>query len=49
MTVFLRQFAATLADNEHGIMVIDGAGWHTSNDLVVPDNLSLVRLPALFA
>lgn len=45
MTVFLRQFAATLADNEHGVMVIDGAGWHTSNDLVVPDNLSLVRLP----
>ncbi len=45
MTMFLRRFAATLADDEHGVMVIDGAGWHTSNDLVVPDNLSLLHLP----
>ena len=26
-------------------MVLDGAGWHTSNELAVPDNLSLLRLP----
>lgn len=46
MTTFLTRFAATLADDEHGVMVLDGAGWHTSHDLAVPDNVTLVRLPS---
>jgi len=25
--------------------VVDGAGWHKSEDLVKPDNISLLRLP----
>lgn len=45
MTTFLTRFAATLADDEHGVMVLDGAGWHTSLDLAVPDNVTLLRLP----
>ena len=45
MNVFLARFAATLAANEHAVMVLDGAGWHTSHDLAVPDNLTLLRLP----
>ena len=28
------------------VLVWDGAGWHTSKDLVVPEGLHLVRLPA---
>jgi transposase len=44
MSEFLRRFAATLPANERAVMVLDGAGWHTSNHLVVPDNLSLLRL-----
>ena len=31
MTVFLHHFSATLADDEHAVMVIDGAGSHTSH------------------
>lgn len=27
------------------VLVVDGAGWHTSADLVLPDGISLVRLP----
>lgn len=46
MTAFLQHFAATLTKNEHAVMVVDGAGWHTSDDLTVPDNVSLFRLPA---
>jgi transposase len=45
MTTFLQHFSATLAEDEHAVMVLDGAGWHTSHDLAVPSNLSLLRLP----
>ncbi len=29
----------------HGVVVLDGAGWHRSTDLAIPDNLTLLRLP----
>lgn len=29
----------------HVVLVLDGAGWHVSKGLVVPDNLTLLRLP----
>lgn len=45
MTEFLRRFSQTLAANVHAALVVDGAGWHTSNELVVPDNITLVFLP----
>jgi hypothetical protein len=31
MDVFLQRFAATLAQDEHAALVLDGAGWHTAN------------------
>ena len=46
MNTFLAGFSATRADDEHALMVMDGAGWHRSGDLDVPDNVSLVILPA---
>ena len=45
MNAFLRQFAAGLPTDQHALMVLDGAGWHTSHDLVVPANVTLLRLP----
>ncbi len=42
---FLRHFSATLADDEDAVMVLDGAGWHTSHALLVPTNVTLLRLP----
>ena len=45
MNVFLEHFAATLAEDEHAALALDGAGWHTSNDLRVPDIVTLVPLP----
>jgi transposase len=45
MNEFLRRFSTTLAKDEHTVMGIDGAGWHTSHDLAVPSNLSLLQLP----
>lgn len=29
------------------VLVLDGAGWHTSGELPVPDGIDLVRLPPL--
>jgi transposase len=45
MNEFLARFSATLTADEHAVMVLDGAGWHTANDLAVPGNVTLVPLP----
>jgi len=45
MSVFLERFGATLAPDEHAVLVLDGAGWHTAHHLRVPANVTLVRLP----
>ncbi len=45
MQIFLDRFAATIADDEHAVMVLDQAGWHGSNALDVPDCVTLVPLP----
>ena len=46
MQQFLDHFAATIAEDEHVVMVLDQAGWHGSAALVVPSNITLVPLPA---
>lgn len=46
VNAFLREFAKTIPENEHVVMIWDGAGFHTSRRLVVPDNVTLIRLPA---
>ena len=45
MQEFLDRFAATIAGDEHAVMVLDQAGWHGSGALVVPANVTLVPLP----
>jgi transposase len=45
MQVFLEAFAATIRDDEHVALVLDGAGWHGSKALRVPSNITLVPLP----
>jgi transposase len=45
MTAFLAQFAATLAADEHAVLVLDRAGWHRARTLVIPSNVTLVWLP----
>jgi transposase len=45
MQLFLDRFAATLPPNEQAVMVMDQAGWHITEDLAVPPNVSLLLLP----
>jgi hypothetical protein len=48
MSHALQEFAVAQAVGSHKriVLVVDGAGWHTSGQLVVPDGLHLVYLPA---
>jgi transposase len=46
MSLHLAEVSQAVAPGAHGVMLMDRAGWHCTKDLVVPDNLTLVRLPA---
>jgi hypothetical protein len=46
MQEFLDAFSATLAKDEHVAMMLDQAGWHGANDLLVPANITLIPLPS---
>ena len=45
VNLFLRQFSATLPAEEHAVMIWDGAGFHVSRRLRVPDNVTVLSLP----
>jgi len=44
MQIFLDEVAVR-HPNEHIVMVMDGAGWHRSDELKVPDNMRILSLP----
>ena len=45
MQIFLNEFSKVIDKNKHAALIIDNAGWHRSNDLNVPTNITLVPLP----
>ncbi len=45
LNLFLEQFSGELPAGVHAVLIWDGAGYHTGNDLVVPSNVSLIPLP----
>jgi hypothetical protein len=45
MSLFLDHTAAQFR-NEHCLMLLDGAGWHTAAGLQIPPTMHLLRLPA---
>ena len=46
MNDHLEEIAQTVAQGAHAVVLIDGAGWHTAKALRVPDNITLLKLPA---
>ncbi len=46
INTFLRGFSATLSAEEHAVMLWDGAGFHTSKRLCLPENITTIQLPA---
>lgn len=45
LSAHLIEIACTVTLGAHAVLVLDGAGWHKSTDLVVPGNISLLMLP----
>ena len=45
MNLFLAELSQAVTPGAHGIVLMDRAGWHSADDLVVPANLSPVFLP----
>ena len=45
MNARLAAIGAAVADGACAVVVLDGAGWHRSKGLVVPDNIVLLPLP----
>jgi len=45
MNIFLEQVSQDLKDY-FLIMQVDGAAWHSSKDLVIPENIRLITQPA---
>ena len=43
MNVFLEELSEEI--KEDFILIMDGAGWHKSKDLIVPKNIQIVLLP----
>jgi transposase len=45
VNVFLQQLAASLPADVHAALIWDGAGYHKSGRLNVPENITLIALP----
>jgi DDE superfamily endonuclease len=45
MSVFLAELSRSLPSGTRAALVLDGAGWHVSEGLTVPANLTLIQLP----
>lgn len=46
MNLHLTEISQAVAPGAHAVLLMDQAGWHTSTKLVVPNNMTLVSLPA---
>lgn len=45
MNIFLQQLSTQIKVGKHVALVLDNAGWHTANKLVIPENITLIPLP----
>lgn len=46
MTLHLTEISLAVAPGAHAVVIVDQAGWHFSNALQVPENITLVPLPS---
>jgi len=46
MQLHLDAIAAKVARDAHAVLLLDRAGWHTTLNLAVPENLTLIFLPS---
>lgn len=46
MQLHLDEIGRHVARGAHAVLLLDRAGWHTTDKLLVPDNLTLIFLPS---
>ena len=46
ISLHLEEISATVTPGAHAIVIVDQAGWHFSNVLEIPENITLVPLPS---
>ena len=46
MTLHLAEISTKVAAGRHAAVLVDQAAWHLSGHLVVPDNITILPLPA---
>lgn len=45
MSLHLAEISRSVDPGAHAVLMLDGAGWHSAHDLVVPANITLLLLP----
>jgi putative transposase len=45
MNLHLAALAKAVVAGSHAVVIVDGAGWHIADALIVPDNITLLFLP----
>ena len=45
MQAHLEEIGRTVAAGSHAVLLMDRAGWHTTGELKIPDNITLLFLP----
>ena len=46
VNIFLKQFTEEVSRDVHVLLLLDQAGFHTSKKLKIPENMTIVPLPA---
>jgi len=46
MSLLLEEVSRAVVPGAQAVLLLDGAGWHVSGDLVVPSNITLLPLPS---
>ena len=46
MNLHLAEIAQAVAADAHAVLLMDQAGWHMTGKLIVPENITIVPLPA---
>ena len=45
MQLHLEEISSQVATGAHAVLILDQAGWHTSSELDIPHNITLLQLP----
>ena len=46
MNLHLAEISRMVSPGRHAVLLLDQAGWHLSGEVAVPDNMTLLPLPA---